>query len=91
MRKILSCTSAIAFLGTPRWGSDPENWKLAFGNLTKSSKGTVDLMESSSEVLARIHEEFHAMLKVRADMRKPLNITYFYEELPIPEVNELVS
>jgi len=91
-QKILDCTSAIAFLGTPHSGSNLESWKRAFDNFTKFNKNFTDIVESPSEVLARIQEEFHTMLKVRADMRKRyLNITCFYEELPVPKVNDLVS
>ena len=45
------------------------------------------MLESDSEVLARIQDSFHAMIRSRAqDGLPPIEITCFFEELPLPVV-----
>ncbi|KAI9867453.1 MAG: hypothetical protein M1813_009011 [Trichoglossum hirsutum] len=95
MQKILDCTRAIAFLGTPHCGSDLETWASVFGNFTslilETNETIVGVLEAHSEVLARIQQEFHTMVRARADTGKPrLNITCFYEELAVPAVGMIV-
>jgi hypothetical protein len=51
----------------------------------------VGVLKRASEVLARIQDGFHAMVKSRsARGLPPTEITCFYEELPLPSVG-LVS
>jgi len=49
------------------------------------------VLEPESEVLARIQGDFHAMLRLRTDQKRPpLLITCFYKELPVKGVGEIV-
>ncbi len=94
IRQILECTTAIAFLGTPHCGSDLARWAKMFGNFTAIFKSTntnlPSVLQPNSEVLARIQQEFHTMLRARRDAGKgEVNITCFYEELPVRGVGEV--
>lgn len=52
---------------------------------------TVQVLKTDSEVLARIKEDFHALLRRRIEAgNRRIDITCFYEELPLPDVGEVV-
>jgi hypothetical protein len=94
MMKILECTRAIAFLGTPHCGSNLASWASTFSNfanlMKKSNTPLVDVLKTDSEVLARIQQEFHTMLRARADVSKPaVKISCFFEDLPVRGVGEV--
>lgn len=87
LQRIVECTRGIAFMGTPHCGADKAKWGSVLGHLTEVIKTTntniVDLLQPDSEVLARIQQEFAAMLQVRQDRGLPrIKITCFYECLP---------
>jgi protein SERAC1 len=47
----------------------------------------VQVLKQDSEVLARIQDSFHAMIRARnTDGLQPINITCFFEELPLLRV-----
>lgn len=44
----------------------------------------IEVLEKDSEVLARIQDSFHTMIRARdQDGFHPIDITCFYEELPL--------
>lgn len=50
----------------------------------------VQVLRTDSEVLARIKEDFHALLRRRIEAgKRRIDITCFYEELPLPGVGEV--
>ena len=74
-------------MGTPHCGADKAKWGSVLGHLTEVVKTTntsiVDLLVPDSEVLARIQQEFAAMLQVRQDKGLPkIEIACFFESLP---------
>ena len=85
---ILEQTKAIAFLGTPHRGSDMANLVTIAGNIVNLVKRTntrlLETLEPTSEVLASITQEFHAMLRSRAqDIGARIDITCYAEELAV--------
>ena len=91
LRKVLHCTRGIIFLGTPHYGSGLAQWAerlaKAIGLLKQTNPQILAVLESNSEVLARIQDGFHAMVRSRAqDELPPIEITCFFEELPLPVV-----
>lgn len=87
-RCILEQTKAIAFLGTPHRGSDMANFAAIAGNIVNLVKRTntrlLETLEPTSEVLASITQEFHAMLRSRAqDIGARIDITCYAEELAV--------
>jgi protein SERAC1 len=72
------------FLGTPHYGSGLTNWteKLAklIGLFKQTNPQILAELQSDYEVLARIQDAFYHMV------RSTVEITCFYEELPLPGV-----
>ena len=86
-RKILNCTQAIAFLGTPHRGSDLADWATIAGNMVnivkRANTRIVDTLKPDSEVLEIITHEFHKMLKALEREKKDISITCYAEEKPV--------
>lgn len=88
LQKILECTRGIVFLGTPHHGSGLAHWAdklgIAIGILKQTNPEILATLKSDSEVLARIQDGFHAMIRQRNQDGFPsIDITCFYEELPL--------
>jgi hypothetical protein len=93
-QRILQCTRAIAFLGTPHSGSSiaPFAAGLArlLGLIRQTNPRILAVLQSDSEVLARIQKDFHTMLRARAVKgHRNISITCFFEELPLPGVGQV--
>jgi hypothetical protein len=76
------------FLGTPHHGSGLAQWaeRLAktIGVLKQTNSQILKVLESDSEILARVQDEFHTMIRSRnLERLQPIEITCFYEELPL--------
>jgi hypothetical protein len=57
------------------------------GLLKQTNPQILTVLESNSEVLARVQDGFHTMVRLRNQERlQPIEITCFYEELPMPGV-----
>jgi len=92
---VLHCTRGIVFLGTPHYGSGLAQWAerlaKAIGLLKQTNPQILAVLESDSEVLARIQDSFYVMIRSRAqDKLPPIEITCFFEELPLPVVGIVV-
>lgn len=95
LQNILQLTRGIIFLGTPHHGADLARWaeKLArwIGLIKETNTEIVQVLKADSEVLARIQGSFHTMIRARnKEGLPPIEITCFFEELPLPGVG-LVS
>ncbi|MCJ1265678.1 hypothetical protein MMC22_005558 [Lobaria immixta] len=95
LQNILHSTRGIIFLGTPHHGAGLAMWaeKLArsIGLLKQTSPQILAVLERDSEVLARIQDHFHTMIRSRnKDGFQPIEITCFYEELPLQGVGIVV-
>jgi hypothetical protein len=94
LQNILECTRGIIFLGTPHSGSGFARWAellaKSLGLLKQTNPQILEVLKADSEVLARIQTEFHTMTRARANNRdRPIAITCFFEELPLPGVGEV--
>ncbi|CAI7593607.1 unnamed protein product [Penicillium palitans] len=95
LRNILHSTRGIIFLGTPHHGSGLARWAEALsrsiGLVKKTNSKIVSVLKRDSEVLARIQDGFHTMVKSRsAQSLPPIEITCFYEEMPLPGIGLVV-
>ncbi|KAK7971551.1 hypothetical protein PG989_016567 [Apiospora arundinis] len=95
LRVILECTSGILFLGTPHSGSglatSAERLAKLIGLIKNINPKILAVLRSDSEVLSRIQDAFHTMLRSRAcDGFDPINISCCYEELPMAGIGEVV-
>ncbi len=91
LKQILHCTRGIIFLGTPHHGSGLARWAeslaKSIGLIKHTNPEILAVLRSESEVLERVQDGFHTMIRSRAqDGLPPIEITCFYEELPLPGV-----
>ncbi|GAB1314018.1 Tetratricopeptide-like helical (Fragment) [Madurella fahalii] len=94
LRNIVRSTRGIIFLGTPHHGAGLARWAERFarflGHIKQTNARIVEVLKRDSEVLARIQDSFHAMVMARTRDGQPIQITCFYEELPLQGVGLVV-
>lgn len=88
---MIHCTYGILFLGTPHHGSGLAHWAetlaKAISMLKQTNAEILAVLKDDSEVLARIQNSFHTMIRSRGQDGLPaIEITCFYEELPLPGI-----
>lgn len=81
-------------MGTPHAGSDLAQLASIFGKLTsvlkKTNKALLSVLAPESEVLARIQQDFHNMLRARNDKGlEDIRITCFFEELAVTKAGQV--
>lgn len=90
LQQILRCTRGILFLGTPHSGTNLAVVGQRLSRLAGLVSGTntrlVEVLRRDSEVLARIQDEFHSLLRSQGN---DINITCVYEEVPIQGIGEV--
>jgi hypothetical protein len=91
LKQILNCTRGIVFLATPHHGSGLAHWAESLaktiGMIKQSNPEILAVLKSESEVLERVQGGFHTMIRSRfRDGLPPIEITCFYEELPLSGV-----
>ncbi|KAH0536662.1 hypothetical protein FGG08_006488 [Glutinoglossum americanum] len=93
LQKILECTRGIAFFGTPHAGADLAKFALALANLVrcvqKPNKDLLKILKRNSEVLARIQDDFHTMIRVRKERAEPdIKIHCYIEQIPVSGIRQ---
>jgi protein SERAC1 len=59
----------------------------SIGYIKQTSHSIVQVLRQDSEVLARIQDSFHKIIKdSHKNELQPIEVTCFYEELPLPGV-----
>lgn len=91
LQQILKCTRGILFLGTPHSGTGLAVVGQRLSRLAGLVSGTntplVEVLRRDSEVLARIQNDFHSLLRSQGN---EIKITCVYEEVPIQGIGEIV-
>ncbi|RYP67309.1 hypothetical protein DL771_007327 [Monosporascus sp. 5C6A] len=95
LQNILQSTRGIVFLGTPHHGAGLARWaellSRSIGVIKQTNTEIVEVLKRESEVLARIQDSFHTMIMARSkEGLQPIEISCFYEELPLPGVGQVV-
>ncbi|KAK7177280.1 hypothetical protein PSPO01_16676, partial [Paraphaeosphaeria sporulosa] len=92
--QVLDCTRGVVFLGTRttvlvwRWA---EGLAKSIGVLKQTNAEILGVLKRESEVLERVQNSFHTMIRARSqEGLAPVEITCFYEELPLPGVRVVV-
>ncbi|KAF4985586.1 hypothetical protein FDECE_16462 [Fusarium decemcellulare] len=94
LRDIFDSTKGIAFLGTPHKGTWMARWaKLeasACGLFISTNKSLLEVIDSNSESLQSTQDRFLAMVREMRESGRSLEVTCFFEELPMPFVGKQV-
>ncbi|EXF73898.1 hypothetical protein CFIO01_07363 [Colletotrichum fioriniae PJ7] len=95
LREVFDSTRGILFLGTPHHGSALAVWaeRLAksVGVLKQTNTEILGVLKPESEVLAEIQDNFHHITQSQTTAGvRTIQITCFYEELPLPGVGLVV-
>ncbi|KAK4117981.1 hypothetical protein N657DRAFT_659810 [Parathielavia appendiculata] len=94
LQNVLRLTHGIAFLGTPHHGSGLARWaellSRSIGIIKQTNTQIVEVLKRDSEVLARIQDGFHSMVLARGREGQPIEISCFFEELPLPGIGQVV-
>ncbi|KAH8894724.1 hypothetical protein GQ53DRAFT_780118 [Thozetella sp. PMI_491] len=95
LQSILRSTRGIIFLGTPHHGAGlargAELLCRSIGVVKQRNAQIVEVLRRDSEVLARIQDSFHTMVKARVgDGLPPIEISCFYKELPLQGIGLVV-
>ncbi|SLM33794.1 nacht and ankyrin domain protein [Lasallia pustulata] len=95
LQQISSCTIGIVFLGTPHHGADLAAWAKFGSTIAKTIKHVnsdiVSVLKPGSEILARVQDGFHGLLRLRRNEESEIAVTCFFEELPLPLVGKVVE
>ena len=95
LRAVFDCTKGIVFMGTPHRGSWIANWaKLpasVLGLAKSTNKSLLAILETNNEFLESTQDDFWQMVREQREAGRPLEVTCFFEELPLPVVGMVVS
>jgi ankyrin repeat protein len=94
LRAISEFTFAIAFMGTPHNGSILANWAKipakSLDLLHQANTTLLSILETDSEVLGRVQDDFLSLIRRREHGNHPIKVTCLFESLPMPVVGKVV-
>ena len=62
----------------------------SIGFLKQTNPKILRVLQNDSEVLARIQDKFHSIVRARnQDEMQPIEIACFFEELPLPGIGDV--
>jgi hypothetical protein len=95
LRSISIYTKGIMFLGTPHSGSWMADWAnipaSALGLVKSTNKSLLKILETDDQLLESIQIDFLSMLRSLSSNGVVLQVTCFFEELPLPGIGKIVS
>ncbi|KAG4256796.1 hypothetical protein FPRO03_03806 [Fusarium proliferatum] len=93
--QISNYTRGIVFLGTPHRGSWAADWAKipawALGQVKSTNRNILDVLQINNQYLEFIQTSFLSMLRDLDKKGRPLQISCFFEELPMPGIGTIVS
>ncbi|KAG8168388.1 hypothetical protein KVR01_001137 [Diaporthe batatas] len=94
LRSIFDCTKGIMFLGTPHRGSWMAHWATipasAFGIIKSTNKSLLKVLKTDNDYLRSIQNRFWSMVREQQKAGRDLEVTCFFEELPMSMVGTVV-
>lgn len=94
LRAIFESTKGLAFMGTPHDGSWTRDWANIrasdLGVLKSTNRSLLEILETDDEYLQSVQDRFGSLIQEKPTDGHGLEITCFFEELPLPGVVELV-
>ncbi|KAK5442735.1 hypothetical protein LTS15_010942 [Exophiala xenobiotica] len=95
LKKIFECTKGIIFMGTPHTGSWIANWAKvpasALGVVKSTNKSLLKILETDDQLLESVQVGFLEMIRELRENNRRLEVTCFFEELPLPVFGKVVS
>ncbi|KAF9784161.1 hypothetical protein IL306_008314 [Fusarium sp. DS 682] len=95
LRGIFGCTKGIAFLGTPHRGSWMADWAripaAALGIVKSTNKSLLKILETDDKYLQSVQDRFWSMVREQQKAGQDLEVTCFFEELPLSGIGKVVS
>ncbi|KJZ70321.1 hypothetical protein HIM_10289 [Hirsutella minnesotensis 3608] len=95
LRGVFECTKGIIFMGTPHKGSWMADWAeipaSALGLLKSTNKPLLKILATNDQLLESIQVRFWSMVRELREAGRRLEVTCFFEELPLPVVGRIVS
>ncbi|KAK3175568.1 hypothetical protein K4F52_010160 [Lecanicillium sp. MT-2017a] len=95
LRGVFDCFSGIIFMGTPHRGSWMASWAKipasALGLVKSMNKSLLDVLETDNELLESNQLRFWSMVRRLREEGRQINVTCFFEELPMGAVGRVVS
>ncbi|KAL8366692.1 hypothetical protein RB595_010516 [Gaeumannomyces hyphopodioides] len=95
LRDIFDCTKGFIFMGTPHksswmavWGQIPAR---AIGLIKFTNKSLLEILETNDQCLKSIQDRFLDMVREQRESGRRLEVTCFFEELPLPVAGTIVS
>ncbi|KAI8656304.1 NB-ARC domain-containing protein [Fusarium sp. Ph1] len=94
-RDIFTHLKGIIFMGTPHKGSWMADWAKmpasALGLIKSTNKSLLRILETDDQLLESIQARFLALVREQREAGRQLQVTCFFEELPLPVVGKVVS
>ncbi|KAK3359163.1 Alpha/Beta hydrolase protein [Lasiosphaeria hispida] len=95
LRGIFGSVRGIIFMGTPHKGSWMADWAKmpasALGLIKSTNKSLLQLLETDNQLLESIQVRFWSMIRELREDGRRLEVTCFFEELPLPVIGTVVS
>ncbi|RKL08732.1 hypothetical protein BFJ70_g16745 [Fusarium oxysporum] len=95
LRGIFDYIKGIVFLGTPHRGSWMADWARipasALGVIKSTNKSLLNILETDDKYLQSIQDRFWSMVREQQKAGRDLEVTCFFEELPLSVVGRVVS
>lgn len=95
LRDVFDSIKAIVFMGTPHKGSWVADWAkipaLALGLAQPTNRTLLETLETDSQFLESMQVRFRSTLRELRESGRRLDVTCFFEELPMPGVGIVVS
>ncbi|KAH6681005.1 Alpha/Beta hydrolase protein, partial [Plectosphaerella plurivora] len=94
LRGIFNCIKGVAFMGTPHRGSWMADWAKipasALGIAKSTNTSLLKILGTDDEFLQSVQGRFWSMVREQQKAGQELDITCFFEELPLPVVGTVV-
>ena len=95
LQGIFNYTKGIVFMGTPHKGSWMADWAKipasAIGLVKSTNKSLLAVLETDDQLLEDIQVSFWQMIREQREGGRYLEVTCFFEELPLPRAGVVVS
>jgi protein SERAC1 len=95
LRGVFECTRGIVFMGTPHRGAWMASWAKipasALGMVKSTNKSLLAILETNDQLLESVQVRFWSMIRELREAGRRLEVTCFFEELPLAVVGKVVS